>query len=108
MRRDKPKRIHTQPRLEIAIFDKDLFTMTKNPRPTRQWRGGRNSIWKPTKKQFASKIATWKTGGGERVRTDDLLLAKQALSQLSYAPSGNYPPGKHPPGKITTQEKWWA
>ncbi len=26
-------------------------------------------------------------GGGERVRTDDLLLAKQVLSQLSYAPA---------------------
>ena len=26
-------------------------------------------------------------GGGERDRTDDLLLAKQALSQLSYGPS---------------------
>ena len=25
-------------------------------------------------------------GGGKRDRTDDLLLAKQALSQLSYAP----------------------
>ena len=25
-------------------------------------------------------------GGGERTRTDDLLLAKQALSQLSYTP----------------------
>ena len=30
-------------------------------------------------------------GGGERDRTDDLLLAKQALSQLSYAP-----------------DEWWA
>ena len=29
---------------------------------------------------------TRKTGGGERDRTDDLLLAKQALSQLSYTP----------------------
>ncbi len=28
-------------------------------------------------------------GGGERDRTDDLLLAKQALSQLSYTPSEN-------------------
>ena len=27
-----------------------------------------------------------KTGGGERIRTDDILLAKQALYQLSYAP----------------------
>ncbi len=26
------------------------------------------------------------TGGGDRNRTDDLLLAKQALSQLSYTP----------------------
>ena len=25
-------------------------------------------------------------GGGERIRTDDLLLAKQALSPLSYTP----------------------
>ena len=28
-------------------------------------------------------------GGGERDRTDDLLLARQALSQLSYTPE-NY------------------
>jgi hypothetical protein len=26
-------------------------------------------------------------GGGERIRTDDPLLAKQVLSQLSYTPS---------------------
>ncbi len=30
--------------------------------------------------------ALGKPGGGERNRTDDLLLAKQALSQLSYTP----------------------
>ena len=28
-----------------------------------------------------------RTGGGERTRTDDPLLAKQVLSQLSYTPS---------------------
>ena len=28
-----------------------------------------------------------KNGGGERDRTDDLLLAKQALYQLSYTPN---------------------
>jgi hypothetical protein len=34
-----------------------------------------------------SKLATPPgVGGGERDRTDDLLLAKQALSQLSYTP----------------------
>ena len=26
------------------------------------------------------------SGGGERIRTDDLLRARQALSQLSYTP----------------------
>ena len=32
-------------------------------------------------------------GGGERDRTDDLMLAKHALSQLSYAPEtfGDHP-----------------
>jgi hypothetical protein len=30
-------------------------------------------------------VPLWR-GGGERDRTDDLLLAKQALSQLSYTP----------------------
>jgi hypothetical protein len=32
-------------------------------------------------------------GGGERNRTDDLLRARQALSQLSYTPD---------------QRQWWA
>ena len=31
--------------------------------------------------------------GGDRVRTDDPLLAKQALSQLSYAPAMSGRPG---------------
>ena len=34
-------------------------------------------------KYFSKNIV----GGGKRDRTDDLLLAKQALSQLSYAPT---------------------
>ena len=33
------------------------------------------------------------TGGGERIRTDDLRLAKPALSQLSYAPTTQSPGG---------------
>ena len=39
----------------------------------------------------ATQTCTWqvtakKTGGANRDRTGDLLLAKQALSQLSYGP----------------------
>jgi hypothetical protein len=39
------------------------------------------------------------TGGARRDRTDDLLLAKQALSQLSYGPASH-----------GTQQcgNWWA
>jgi hypothetical protein len=36
-------------------------------------------------------IGGGKIGGGKRGRTDDLLLAKQALYQLSYAPQCNQP-----------------
>ena len=43
-----------------------------------------NLITSPTNKLFA--ISMTLTGGGERARTDDLRLAKPALSQLSYTP----------------------
>ena len=36
--------------------------------------------------QFQMLKPNQHAGGGERVRTDDLLLAKQVRSQLSYAP----------------------
>jgi hypothetical protein len=35
---------------------------------------------------FTYQFVTKKNGGGERDRTDDLLRARQALSQLSYTP----------------------
>src|SRR5689334_349649 len=37
--------------------------------------------------RFLSFSRGQRTGGAERDRTDDLLLAKQALSQLSYGPN---------------------
>ena len=44
--------------------------------------------WFPTRPLVfpASAIAVRRSGGDERVRTDDPLLAKQVLSQLSYTP----------------------
>ena len=37
--------------------------------------------------QFSTyKFGHYMTNGGKRDRTDDLLIAKQVLSQLSYAP----------------------
>ena len=41
-------------------------------------------------------------GGARRVRTDDLMLAKHALYQLSYGPSFKKPATswEHPPGRV--------
>src|SRR5205807_3507628 len=55
-----------------------LFTMSDNKSVTTESRRTRRFSW--------TKI-TDPAGGARRDRTDDLLLAKQALSQLSYGPS---------------------
>ena len=49
------------------------------------------------KRTSCAFVWTRESGGGERDRTDDLLLAKQALSQLSYTPGLDLPP-----------DTWWA
>ena len=41
-------------------------------------------------------------GGGSRIRTGDILLAKQALCQLSHAPSGGTRPASLPEGRRNT------
>ena len=40
-----------------------------------------------TSAEAANITASFETGGDDRVRTDDPLLAKQVLYQLSYIPS---------------------
>ena len=40
----------------------------------------------PSLSPQSSKLSPVFNGGGERDRTDDLLRARQALSQLSYTP----------------------
>ena len=42
------------------------------------------------RRQFSHLFLKSDFGGGERDRTDDLLLAKQALSQLSYTPTQKF------------------
>ena len=55
-----------------------------------------------------------KIGGASRDRTDDLRLAKAALSQLSYGPVLVNPFGStplsasHPNATEVAKEKWWA
>src|SRR5215207_208970 len=47
----------------------------------------------------SKSLKTW-LGGARRDRTDDLLLAKQALSQLSYGPGQD--------AKVKRLKEWWA
>ena len=49
-------------------------------------RGGAGLVLPEPDGRFPLAGANPRPGGGERDRTDDLLLAKQALSRLSYAP----------------------
>ena len=41
----------------------------------------------PSQPKTRCRLTPCNLGGGERVRTDDLLRARQALSQLSYTPN---------------------
>ena len=58
-----------------------------------------------------SGVPHQQSGGARRDRTDDLLLAKQALSQLSYGPAGERTPHEQ---LFTERENtpnartWWA
>ena len=58
--------------------------------------------------RFAAVLVKAQIGGGERNRTDDLLLAKQALSQLSYTPKSVYLNLARSTPKGSTYKGWWA
>ncbi len=60
---------------------------------------------RPVPQLLGGPVSCLKTGGGGRDRTDDLKLAKLALSQLSYAPGFNGSPA-HMDDK--SNGKWWA
>ncbi len=44
-----------------------------------------------SKNSFKTSRSQLQIGGGERVRTDDPLRARQVLSQLSYTPNSGGP-----------------
>ena len=67
---------------------KYLFTMPKNENDRRRQTPPAKTCFHeyPDPANPTGPFHVPGVGGGERVRTDDLLLAKQVLSQLSYAP----------------------
>ncbi len=81
-----------------------LFTMVDNPRSVLKGKdpcarkrnlvlGRCHGTAKATNRQGLQRAKVWRrpSGGARRDRTDDLMLAKHALSQLSYGP---FPGGK--------------
>ena len=72
-----------------------LFTMSDNTRAGALWGTRRANLFSHGRDCDRDDR---RTGGARRDRTDDLLLAKQALSQLSYGPASTAP----------KQREWWA
>ena len=79
---------------------------------------GAGRRWAQVAPQHTVRVANG-GGGDDRDRTDDPLLAKQVLSQLSYAPIRNQPilqsiiigvpsPGLKHQWSIVTDPHWWA
>ena len=69
----------------------------RHPHPTRSGKYPRNTDSTATIAPARSRPGHppgQDPGGGDRIRTDDPLLAKQVLSQLSYAPGRNGGPGR--------------
>ena len=65
-----------------------LFTMSDNPRPSAQLPRicSQEAADRQTVSSSKEDSAVPGSGGARRDRTDDLMLAKHALSQLSYGP----------------------
>ena len=64
--------------------------------PTSRLSGVRSNLlsYEPILSYSAVSLFTFPTGGDERDRTADPLLAKQVLSQLSYTPMSGHAPQK--------------
>ena len=73
--------IHTLHSSKLALLDFGVF----NSLPSLEARKPSKVLYSKALKAL-QPLMSIKNGGGERDRTDDLLRARQALSQLSYTP----------------------
>jgi hypothetical protein len=60
------------------------YSIVKEARDREDRRCAQMGLWTPL--MLASALMRREVGGADRDRTDDPLLAKQMLSQLSYSP----------------------
>src|SRR6266851_3411836 len=93
---DRHNTLRLRPRLSASVTSQlSVHPSINTPAPGAQPRPGTVCLASPNaaaaaggvQRSCAAPVARrFAGGGGERDRTDDLLLAKQALSQLSYTP----------------------
>ena len=97
----RPARVHGS--LHLFTCPRSADARRRTPRrtpPCRQegrgsWQGNREPLLAATNEDRCPPVPKdlrKPAGGGERDRTDDLMLAKHALSQLSYAPEDRLRP----------------
>ena len=82
---DKPRKAVRCARATKVDRIRFLFTMSDNPQALAR---SRNSLWTLLSQGWAG-CRDPASGGARRDRTDDLMLAKHALSQLSYGPEAS-------------------
>ena len=73
-------------RIQIKKTEYDIFFQIVKEQPSLRRMKRKPSPMRPLALHTSHAPTPGKTGGGERDRTDDPLLAKQVLSQLSYTP----------------------
>src|SRR3954451_9878366 len=90
---------------DLAIFHRHTIGCTSSSRcrKSTQTRYSVCKLFCRTSDWFARFVVRCAAGGARRDRTDDLMLAKHALSQLSYGPerSAFFP-------RMHSRLKWWA
>jgi hypothetical protein len=93
--------VATQPRTDstdISVCSPGISLLHDVNQTARFWPGG-NLVSSQFGLSDLLRSAQSRSGGARRDRTDDLLLAKQALSQLSYGPVSTCDRyGRHLPG----------
>src|SRR5215831_8706133 len=91
-----------------SALDSERYSVVKDHRSPPARTPNRPARGRPTHEgRSASKPR--RPGGADRDRTDDLRLAKPALSQLSYSPmSLERSAANHATPRPPSRERWWA
>src|SRR5262245_50555375 len=105
----RPGSLRTHPcmRKTRSALDSERYSVVKDRRSSPREPPPARS--RPARPRGAERIeARRRPGGADRDRTDDLRLAKPALSQLSYSPKSLERSAANPRHATPARERWWA